>query len=87
MNPVPIALLGRLAIDRGWARQGARCGAVLRVVSAAGTIGERSVRARDFPDEIKAFLRTVGSRVSQPTNRMTLMITIEQAERMLGRPR
>jgi hypothetical protein len=46
-DPVPVALLGRLAIDRGWQSRGSvqRCcgDAVLRVIGAAETIGVRAL--------------------------------------------
>ena len=82
--------MGRLAIDRGW--QGRGLGAallrdpVLRVVGAAGTIGVRALLVHAISDEAKAFYEHWGFRVSA-TDPMTLMITIEEAKRMLGRPR
>jgi GNAT superfamily N-acetyltransferase len=89
-DPVPVALLGRLAIDRG--RQGRGLGAallrdaVLRVVGAAGTIGVRALLVHAISYDAKAFYEHWGFRASA-TDPMTLMITIEEAKRMLGRPR
>jgi GNAT superfamily N-acetyltransferase len=89
-DPVPVALLGRLAIDRS--RQGSGLGAallrdaVLRVVGAAGTIGVRALLVHAISDEAKAFYEHGGFRASA-TDPMTLMITIDEAQRMLGRPR
>jgi GNAT superfamily N-acetyltransferase len=88
-DPVPVALLRRLAIDRGW--QGSGLGAallrdaVLRVVGAAGTIGLRALLVHAISNEAKAFYEHWGFRASA-TDPMTLMIPIDEAQRMLGRP-
>ena len=60
--------------------------AVLRVVGAAGTIGVRALLVHAISDEAKAFYEHWGFRASA-TDPMTLMITIEEAQKMLGRPR
>jgi GNAT superfamily N-acetyltransferase len=89
-DPVPVALLGRLAIDRGWQSSGLGAAllrdAVLRVVGAAGTIGVRALLVHAISDGAKAFYEHWGFRASA-TDPMTLMITIEEAQGMLGRPR
>jgi GNAT superfamily N-acetyltransferase len=89
-DPVPVALLGRLAIDRGWQSRGLGAAllrdAVLRVVGAAGTIGVRALLVHAISDEAKAFYEHWGFRAAA-TDPMTLMITIDEAQRMLGRPR
>ena len=86
-DPVPVALLGRLAIDRQWQGRGLGAAllrdAVLRVVGAAGTIGVRALLVHAISDEAKAFYERWGFRASA-TDPMTLMITIEEAQRMLG---
>lgn len=87
-DPVPVALLGRLAIDRG--RQGRGLGvallrdAVLRVVGAAETIGVRAMLVHAISDEAKNFYEHWGFKPS-PVDPMTLMITIDEARRMLAR--
>ena len=86
-DPVPAALLGRLAIDQGWQGRGLGSAllrdAVLRVVGAAGTIGVRALLVHAISDEAKAFYEHWGFRPSA-IEPMTLMITIEEAQRMLG---
>jgi predicted N-acetyltransferase YhbS len=88
-DPVPVALLGRLAIDRRWQGRGLGIAllrdAVLRVIGAAGTIGVRAVLVHAISDEAKAFYERWGFRPSA-TDPMTLMITVEEARRMLGPP-
>lgn len=89
-DPVPAALLGRLAIDQAWQRRGLGSAllrdAVLRVVCAAETIGVRALLVHAISDEAKAFYERRGFRPSA-IEPMTLMITIEEAHKMLGRQR
>jgi hypothetical protein len=56
------------------------------VVGAAGTIGVRALLVHAISDEAKAFYEHCGFRASA-TDPMTPMITIDEAQRMLGRPR
>ena len=85
-DPVPVALLGRLAVDRQWQGRGLGAAllrdAVLRVVGAAGTIGVRALLVHAISDEAKAFYERWGFRPSA-TDPMTLMITMEEAQKML----
>jgi GNAT superfamily N-acetyltransferase len=85
-DPIPVALLGRLAIDRQWQGKGLGAAllrdAVLRVICAAGTIGVRALLVHAISDEAKAFYERWGFR-SSPTDPSTLMITVEEAQRML----
>jgi GNAT superfamily N-acetyltransferase len=86
-DPVPAALLGRLAIDRGWQGRGLGAAllqdAVLRVVGAAESIGVRAILVHALSDEAKAFYEHWGLRPS-PVDPMTLMITVEEAQLMLS---
>jgi GNAT superfamily N-acetyltransferase len=86
-DPVPAALLGRLAIDQGWQGRGLGSAllrdAVLRVIGAAGTIGVRALLVHAISDEAKGFYERWGFRASA-IEPMTLMITIEEAQKMLG---
>lgn len=86
-DPVPAALLGRLAIDRSWQGRGLGAAllrdAVLRVIGAAGTIGVRALLVHAISDEAKTFYERQGFRPSA-IEPMTLMITIEEAQKMLG---
>jgi GNAT superfamily N-acetyltransferase len=87
-DPVPVALLGRLAVDRRW--QGQRIGAallrdaLLRVIGAAETIGLRALLVHAISEEAKNFDEHWGLTPSA-IDPMTLMITIEEARRMLSR--
>jgi GNAT superfamily N-acetyltransferase len=86
-NPVPVLLLGRLALDRAWQGKGLGAGllsdAVRRAIGAAESIGVRAILVHAISDEAKAFYEKHGFRPS-PIEPMTLMITIDEAQRMLG---
>ena len=86
-DPIPIVVLGRLAIDRS--QQGKGLGralfrdAGLRVVQAAGIIGVRGVLVDAISDEAKAFYLTLGMAVA-PINPMVLMVTLADLRASLG---
>lgn len=86
-DPVPVLLLGRLAVDRLWQGKGLGADllydAVLRAVGAAESVGVRAILVHAISDEAKTFYEKHGLRAS-PIEPMTLMITIEEARRMLG---
>lgn len=85
-DPVPVVLLGRLAVDKAWQGKGIGADllldAVLRVVAAAETVGVRAILVHAISEEAKTFYEKHGFRAS-PVEPMTLMITIEEAQRML----
>lgn len=86
-NPIPVVLLGRLAIDRAWHGKGLGADllrdAVLRTVGAAGTIGVRAMLVHAISDEARMFYEKYGFRAST-IEPMTLMITVEEALKILG---
>jgi GNAT superfamily N-acetyltransferase len=81
-DPIPMAVLGRLAIDQGW--QGRGLGllllrdAVLRTRQAADTIGIRGLLVHALSPAAKRFYEGLGFRES-PANPMTLMVTLADA--------
>jgi GNAT superfamily N-acetyltransferase len=86
-DPVPVLLLGRLALDRAWRRKGLGADllqdAVLRAIGAAETIGVRALLVHAISEEAKSFYEKHGFRAS-PVEPMTLMITIAEAQKMLS---
>jgi len=78
-DPIPIVVLGRLAVDQ--TQQGKGLGralfrdAGLRVLQAAGIIGVRGVLVEAISDEAKAFYFALGMTIS-PIDPMVLMVTI-----------
>lgn len=78
-DPVPVAVLGRLAIDRGWQKKGlgrALVGdAFRRVLQASDVIGIRGMLVHALSPEAAAFYQAVGFAPS-PLDSMTLMATL-----------
>ena len=85
-DPAPVVLLGRLAIDRAWQKKGLGADllrdAVLRTLTAAELIGVRAILVHAVSEAAKVFYEKHGFRAS-PVEPMTLMITIEEAQKML----
>ncbi|WP_455290033.1 GNAT family N-acetyltransferase [Cupriavidus necator] len=86
-DPVPVVVLGRLAVDR--TQQGAGLGralvrdAGLRVLNAAATIGIRGMLVHAISDPAKAFYERVGFEAS-PIDPMLLLITLADLEAALS---
>jgi GNAT superfamily N-acetyltransferase len=78
-DPIPIVVLGRLAIDRAYQGQGIGRAlfrdAALRVLQAADIIGIRGLLVDAISDEAKAFYLALGMSPS-PLDPMTLMVTL-----------
>ena len=78
-DPIPVVILGRLAIDQS--QQGRGMGRALvrdagqRILHAADAIGIRGVIVHALSAEAKAFYERVGFEAS-PLDPMTLMITL-----------
>jgi GNAT superfamily N-acetyltransferase len=78
-DPVPVVVLGRLAVDRS--QQGRGLGralfrdCALRVAQAADTIGIRGIVVHAISDQAKAFYLALGFDPS-PAEPMTLMVTL-----------
>lgn len=85
-DPIPVAVLGRLAIDRS--QQGRGLGralfrdCALRVSHAADAIGIRGIVVHAISDQAKAFYLALGFDPS-PSEPMTLMVTLGDVRRLL----
>lgn len=86
-DPIPVAVLGRLAVDRS--QQGRGLGralfrdCALRVAQAADTIGIRGIIVHAISDQAKAFYQALGFDPS-PADPMTLMITLADIRHLLA---
>ena len=78
-DPIPVIVLGRLAVGRAHAGKGLGRAlfrdAGMRVLQAAGIIGVRGLLVDAISDDAKAFYLALGMTVS-PLDPMTLMVTL-----------
>ncbi|MDD1621832.1 MAG: GNAT family N-acetyltransferase [Methylococcaceae bacterium] len=87
-DPVPLAILGRLAIDRSWQGKGLGVAllqnAVMRTAQAAGILGIRGLLVHALSVEAKAFYEHHGFFAS-PTQPMTLILSLKMQPRILSK--
>jgi len=78
-DPIPVAVLARLAIDRHWQGQGLGRALIrdcmLRVLQAAELVGIRGIVVHALSDQAHRFYVALGFEQS-PLDRMTLMVTL-----------
>jgi GNAT superfamily N-acetyltransferase len=78
-EPIPVAILGRLAVDQAYHGQGIGRAlfrdSALRVMQASEAIGIRGMLVHAISDEAKAFYLALGLSQS-PLEPMTLMVTL-----------
>lgn len=83
-DPVPVVVLGRLAVDLEFQHQGLGRAllrdAMLRSLQAAHIIGVRAILVHALSDKAKAFYESCGF-VPSPVNPLTLMVTVEEAKK------
>lgn len=79
-DPIPMAVLGRLAIDSDWQGKGLGAAllqdAVLRTSQAASIMGIRGLLVHAISDEAKAFYEHYGFQCS-PNHPMTLVLSLK----------
>lgn len=80
-DPVPVAILGRLAVDKSWQGKGLGVAllqdAVIRTTQAAGILGIRGLLVHALSVEAKAFYEHHGF-IASPTQPMTLILSLKQ---------
>ncbi len=86
-DPIPVVLLGRLAIDLGWQRQGLGRGlfrdAAMRVSQAADTIGIRGIVVQATSEDAYKFYLALGF-TQCPGEPMLLVVTLGDIRAALG---
>ena len=81
-DPIPVMVLGRLAVDANW--HGKKIGigmlkdAIQRTIIVAEQAGIRALLVHALSDKARSFYQHWGFQES-PTNDMTLMITLDEA--------
>ena len=87
-NPLPVMVLGRLAVDKGFQRDGIGagllCDAVLRTLQAAEIAGIRAILVHAISEAAKRYYENFGF-VASPVDPMTVMITVAEAMNILGK--
>jgi GNAT superfamily N-acetyltransferase len=86
-DPVPVIILGRLAIASKFQGRGVGTAllrdAVIRIVQAAEIAGIRAILVHAISDQAKRFYEKYGF-IPSPADPMTLMITVAEAAKILG---
>lgn len=86
-DPIPMAVLGRLAIDRTLQGQGVGRAllrdAVLRVVQAADALAIRGILVQAISEDARRFYIACGF-VPSPGDPMLLMVTLSDVKALLG---
>jgi GNAT superfamily N-acetyltransferase len=87
-DPVPVMLLGQLAVDHAFQGQGLGAAllrdAVLRTIQAADIAGIRAILVHAISDTAKRFYEGYGFSAS-PIDPLLLVITVAEAVQMLAR--
>lgn len=86
-DPIPVMVIGRLAVDRKFQVNGLGRAmlrdAILRTIQAAGIVGVRAILVHALSDEARRFYERCGFR-SSAIDPMTLMITVAEGEKALA---
>lgn len=86
-SPIPVMVLGRLAVDKSWQNKGLGKGllkdALLRTLQVAQIAGIRAVLVHALSDEAKDFYLKNGFHAS-PVNPRTLAVTINEIKKNFG---
>ncbi len=85
-NPIPVMVLGRLAVDIHWQHKGLGgdilSDSIKRILQASSIVGSRAIVVHALSDKAKHFYEHYGFR-SSPTDQMDLMISLKEAEAKL----
>jgi GNAT superfamily N-acetyltransferase len=85
-DPIPVIVLGRLAIDHRYQRLGLGRGllkdAVLRTIQASGFAGIRAILVHAISEDAKRFYLSCGF-LESPTQPMTLCLPLETARKVI----
>lgn len=86
-DPIPLVIMGRLAVDQKYQKVGIGRGllrdAVLRIVQAADIAGIRAILVHALDDDAKTYYQRCGFHAS-PLDPMTLMIAVADAIKELS---
>ena len=85
-DPIPVMVLGRLAVDRKWQKSGIGGGllrdALLRTYNVSRQVGVRALLVHALSEDAKGFYLRHGFAQS-PIDQMTLMLNLQDVHRAL----
>jgi GNAT superfamily N-acetyltransferase len=88
-DPIPVMVIGRLAVDSRWQAKGIGRAllrdAILRTLQAAEIAGIRAILVHAISEDAKQFYEKCGFTAS-PVDTMTLMVKVNDATASLGLP-
>lgn len=83
-NPIPVMVLGRLAVDQAWQKHGIGKGllkdAVLRTAKVSHDVGIRALLIHAISEPAKHFYKRYGF-IESPMTPMTLMLTMKDIKK------
>ena len=86
-DPIPVMVIGRLAVDHSWQRKGFGHAlvrdAVLRTLQATEIVGIRAILVHAISEKALAFYESCGFTPS-PIAPMTLLVTVADAKAVFG---
>lgn len=87
-DPIPVSVIGRLAVSRGYARRGLGADllsdALRRIATASQTIGIAAVLVQAKDDGAKGFYMTCAEFIEYPADSRTLSLPIETVVAAFG---
>lgn len=85
-NPIPVMILGRLAVDKQWQKSGVGKGmlkdAVLRTMKVSQDAGVRALLVHAISESAKHFYKRYGF-IESPIAPMTLMLSIKDVDKFI----
>jgi predicted N-acetyltransferase YhbS len=88
-QPIPVIVLGRLAVDQKWQGKGIGAGllkdAVLRSIRISRELGARALLVHAISESAREFYSRFGF-VESPINRMTLMLNLGKIVSLEAKP-
>ena len=88
-DPIPVVVMGRLAIDKRYHRMGLGSGllkdAVLRTLNSAETLGITALLVHAISEDAKNFYLANGF-VESPTQPLTLCLALDKARKIIVAP-
>ncbi len=89
-DPIPVMILGRLAVDNRWQSHGIGKGllknALLRTLTVSGQVGIRAVLVHALSEDAKAFYLRHGFSES-PVDPFILMLNVKEIQRYFQKTR